>query len=173
MLRLSGAAGSLWALKPNVEDDGQVFELALAASSASGSSNSTGKQMVSFAAFTSNGKSLAVGCCSSAHSSGTTPVLLLHLADNRFAQVGRATAGCSALCTHPQASDRFVVGTSGGTLHAFQCGGTYAQTDLLRTHKSAVGALQYTRDAAFLMSASHDTVVLWDAKVCQITRPLM
>ena len=163
MLRVSGASGSLWAVKPNVEEDGKVFSLA----GTSGANDSKDSQtLLAFAAFTCSGRTIAVGCCSGS-GTGTVPVYTLHLAENRFSRVGRSTAGCSALCTHPTDDQRLVVGTSAGTLHALQWGSTHAQTDLLRIHKTAVRFVEYTRDAAYLVSASEDMVVVWDAKVCK------
>jgi WD40 repeat protein len=51
-------------------------------------------------------------------------------------------------------------------VYVFQMSARSSQTDLLKAHRGPIQTLAYTDSGDQLISASDDTVVVWDAKVC-------
>lgn len=152
---IEGEAGQLWGRKPAVDKDGTIVSFARSPDS---------RIRLTCAAFAAHTSDIIVG-----DSDGCGWVI--HLKANRFSQLASGGPPCTSVACHPSRNDEAMMGHSNGHLVVLNTR-SKSETNLLRSHRTAVTGIGYSSSLEYIASISCDALIIWNAKVWSCTKKL-
>lgn len=145
---IEGEAGQLWGRKPQVDKEGLIVTF---------SRLSDSRIRLTCAAFAAHTSDIVVG-----DSDGCSWVI--HLKANRFHLIASGAPPCSSVACHPSRNDEAIMGHSNGHLVVLNTRSN-SETNLLRSHRTAVTGIAYSSSLEYIASISCDALIVWNAKV--------